>query len=361
MITKGINKSGDLQAAYAKYMLDFKEPGGTSRGVLTQKETWFIKIFDSADPAKYGVGECAVFRGLSADDRPDYELKLKEVCCNINQPDSLDLKDWSSIHFGVETALADLKNGGVRIVYPSPFVEGKGGIEINGLIWMGDQETMRQRIVRKLDAGFKCIKLKIGAIDFDAELALLKTIRDQFSPETVELRVDANGAFRFDEALKKMDALSKYSLHSIEQPIRRGQWEEMGRLCRATPIPIALDEELIGIHEPARKEEMLSLIQPQYIILKPALAGGFGGSSEWIALAEKRNIGWWITSALESNIGLNAIAQWTYLLHNPMPQGLGTGQLYTNNIFSPIVQREAVLTYDPNINWDLNQIEWKYV
>lgn len=350
-----------LQAVYAKYRLDFKEPGGTSRGILTQKETWFVKIFDPADPDQSGVGECAVFRGLSADDRPGYELKLKEVCRNINQWDALDLQDWSSIRFGVETALADLKNGGKRIVFPSPFTEGKGELKINGLIWMGDKETMRQRIVSKLEAGFKCIKLKIGAIDFDAELALLKIIRDQFSPETVELRVDANGAFRVEEALKKLDILSKYELHSIEQPIRQGQWEEMGRLCRNTPVPIALDEELIGVNGLVRKEEMLSLIQPHYIILKPALAGGFDGSSEWIRLAGDRHIGWWVTSALESNVGLNAIAQWTYLLHNPMPQGLGTGQLYTNNIISPIEQRGAVLTYNPVREWDLNQIEWQCV
>ncbi|WP_026207529.1 o-succinylbenzoate synthase [Butyricimonas synergistica] len=347
-----------LQAKYSKYILRFKQPSGTSRGVLTEKETWFIKVWDSKQPEIFGLGECAVFRGLGADDRPGYEDKLKEVCLRINEIDPPSLSEWSSIRFGVETALADLENGGKRLIFPSTFTEGGETIEINGLIWMGDRETMRQRIVEKLDAGFHCIKLKIGAIDFESELNLLHAIRSQFSKEMVELRVDANGAFSPEEAPRKLEQLARYDIHSIEQPIRQGQWQAMSRLCRNTPIPIALDEELIGINESHQKIEMLDTICPQYIILKPSLAGGFAGSQEWIDLSRERNIGWWVTSALESNIGLNAIAQWTFTLHASMPQGLGTGQLYTNNIPSPLEQTGSTIRYCPTSKWETDLIQF---
>ncbi|RHR79746.1 o-succinylbenzoate synthase [Odoribacter sp. AF15-53] len=347
-----------LQATYSKYLLKFKQPAGTSRGILTEKETWFIKIWDSEQPEIYGLGECALFRGLSADDVPGYEEKLKEICQHINTFSPQELQTWSSIRFGIETALADLSNKGKRIIYPSPFPEGTTTIEINGLIWMGDKETMRQRIIEKLEAGFHCIKLKIGAIDFQAELDLLHAIRSSFSKETIELRVDANGAFHPDEAPRKLEQLSRYGLHSIEQPIRQGQWEKMSKLCRNTPVPIALDEELIGINDTREKIDMLETIHPQYIILKPALVGGFLGSEEWIRLADKHQIGWWITSALESNVGLNAIAQWTALLNVQIPQGLGTGQLYTNNIPSPLEQSGSVLCYNPGKNWDLTSLKF---
>lgn len=342
-----------LRATYFPYLLRFKEPGGTSRGVLTRKACWLVRITDSERPEISGWGECALFRGLSADDRPDYERQLHRVCMEIDRLEPESLREWSSIRFGIETALLDLKNGGNRMIFPSDFSTGKAGIEINGLIWMGKKEEMQQRIVEKLNAGFRCIKLKIGAIDFEAELSLLKAIRQRFSPDEVELRVDANGAFTPDEAIRKLERLSRFRLHSIEQPIRQGQWEEMARLCRNTPIPIALDEELIGIDDPERKEALLSTIRPQYIILKPSLTGGFSGASEWIELARRQSCGWWITSALESNIGLNAIAQWTYTLGNPMPQGLGTGQLYTNNIVSPLRQNGSKLEYDPSGHWIL--------
>jgi len=347
-----------LQATYSKYILHFKQPAGTSRGILHEKETWFIKIWDSNNPTLFGLGECALFRGLSADDVPGYEEKLKETCLHINAISPQELQAWSSIRFGVETALADLSNKGKRIIFPSPFPEGKASIEINGLIWMGDKETMRQRIIEKLAAGFHCIKLKIGAIDFRAELDLLHAIRSSFSKETIELRVDANGAFSPGEAPHKLEQLSRYGLHSIEQPIRQGQWEKMSELCRNTPIPIALDEELIGINDTRKKIDLLETIQPQYIILKPALVGGFLGSEEWIRLADKRQIGWWITSALESNVGLNAIAQWTAPLNVQIPQGLGTGQLYTNNIHSPLEQAGSVLHYNPEKNWDLTSLKF---
>ncbi len=347
-----------LQATCSKYILHFKQPAGTSRGTLTEKETWFIKIWDSREPEIFGVGECALFRGLSADDVPGYESKLAEVCQHIDSISLEELQSWSSIRFGVETALADLSHTGKRLIYPSSFPAGKSSIEINGLIWMGDKETMRQRIIEKLEAGFQCIKLKIGAIDFEAELDLLHTIRSQFSKETIELRVDANGAFTPDEAPRKLERLARYDLHSIEQPIRQGQWKQIGKLCRNTPIPIALDEELIGVNETLDKVTLLEVIQPQYIILKPSLAGGFLSSEEWIQLAEERHIGWWITSALESNVGLNAIAQWAATKQTTMPQGLGTGQLYTNNIPSPLEQTGSMLQYNPLKKWDLSPISF---
>lgn len=333
------------RAEYSRYLLNFKEDAGTSRGVLKEKETFFVKVWDESCPEVFGMGECALFRGLSADDRKNYEEKLEEVCQRIEEVKMEELEEWSSIRFGVEMALQDLAMGGRQLYFPSAFTEGRQAIEINGLIWMGDKSTMLQRIQQKLEAGFHCIKLKIGAIDFEAELSLLQYIRERFSCEKVELRVDANGAFAPEEAMSKLEALAAFGLHSIEQPIRQGQWEEMAHLCRETPIPIALDEELIGVYGRKKKLELLEKVQPQYIILKPALCGGFSGAREWIELAEKRGIGWWVTSALESNIGLNALAQWVATLGNPMPQGLGTGQLYTNNLWSPLRQEGECLIY----------------
>lgn len=333
------------RAEYSRYLLHFKEDAGTSRGVLKEKETFFVKVWDESCPEVFGMGECALFRGLSADDRKNYEEKLEKVCQRIEEVKMEELEEWSSIRFGVEMALQDLAMGGCQLYFPSAFTEGRQAIEINGLIWMGDKSTMLQRIQQKLEAGFHCIKLKIGAIDFEAELSLLQYIRERFSCEKVELRVDANGAFAPEEAMSKLEALAAFGLHSIEQPIRQGQWEEMAHLCRETPIPIALDEELIGVYGRKKKLELLEKVQPQYIILKPALCGGFSGAREWIELAEKRGIGWWVTSALESNIGLNALAQWVATLGNPMPQGLGTGQLYTNNLWSPLRQEGECLIY----------------
>ncbi len=327
-----------LRASWQKYCLHFKEPSGTSRGILTDKETYLIRIWEECQPRVCGLGECALFRGLSADDRPGYEEKLREVCRHIGDVTSSDLREWSSIRFGVEMAMRDLINGGLHLYYPSPFTEGEQAIEINGLIWMGDRSTMLRRIQEKLTAGFRCIKLKIGAIDFDAELSLLKYIRQSFSRDEVELRVDANGAFAPSEALAKLGALARFELHSVEQPVRQGQWEIMAGLCRKTEVPIALDEELIGVDFADRKRLLLETVRPHYIVLKPALCGGFSGAEEWIRLAGEYQTGWWVTSALESNIGLNALAQWTATLGTDMPQGLGTGQLFTNNLPSPLVQ-----------------------
>ena len=325
-----------MKASFSPYILNFKNPSGTSRGILKTKETFFLKIEGENNS---GIGECALFRGLSIDDRPDYEEKLNWVCRNISLGKEKllsKLMEFPSIQFGVETAFQSLETQIPFVLFPSKFTDGKEGISINGLIWMGEKSFMKKQIDDKLRQGFRCIKLKIGAIDFASELALLKYIRKEFSAEDVEIRVDANGAFHPKEALEKLKRLSDYELHSIEQPIKQGQMEEMAELCAKTPLPIALDEELIGIFEVTKKQEMLQTIQPQYIILKPSLVGGFAGSDQWIEFVEKHGIGWWITSALESNIGLNAIAQWTFLKNTTMPQGLGTGGLFANNIESPL-------------------------
>lgn len=343
-----------LVADYHYYSLEFKQPSGTSRGVLTQKDSWFIRIWDDRFPNVMGVGECSIIRGLSSDDRPGYVDKIKEVCESIDDywyylEDGL--KEWPSIYFGLEMAFLDFQNQGNKILFPSKFNEGKASIPINGLIWMGDSSFMNEQIQQKLDSGFNCLKLKIGAINFEEELRLLENIRKSFNAKEIELRVDANGAFYTTDALEKLKLLSQFELHSIEQPIKAGQWNAMSDLCANTPLPIALDEELIGIFDLTKKRELLDLIKPQYIILKPSLLGGIKGSKEWIELADERKIPWWITSALESNIGLNAIAQWTYTLNNPMPQGLGTGQIYTNNIESPLYMEKGTLAYDAKGQW----------
>lgn len=346
-----------MKAAYEKYTLRFKNPATTSRNTMTEKETYFIKIWDEENPRKFGVGEAAIFRGLSADDTPGYEEKLREVCTKIDKIDKTDLSRWSSIRFGVETALADYYGGGTRMLYDTPFSRGESGIRINGLIWMGNKEEMKNRIAEKLAAGVKCMKLKIGGIDFESELTLISEIRKNFSPLDLELRLDANGAFKPEEALKKLATLSRYSIHSIEQPIAAGQWRQMARICAESPIPVALDEELIGVEETACKKALLDTISPQYIILKPTLCGGFSGADEWIKLSEERKTGWWATSALESDIGLNAIAQWVTSHPVKMPQGLGTGMLYTNNIPSPLRCKGDMLMLDKNGTWNLSILE----
>ena len=340
-----------MKATYHKYILDFKRPSGTSRGVMTEKETWFIVL---EQEGKKGIGECGILRGLSIDDRPDYEEKLRWTCDNINfGKDQLweALLEFPSIQFGVEMAFQSLESETPFLLFPSDFTNGTKSILINGLVWMGEESFMKQQIEEKLAQGFRCIKLKIGAIDFDKELQLLRFIREYFTPEQVEIRVDANGAFDTALALDKLTQLSEFKLHSIEQPIQKNHTDRMAELCKTTPFPIALDEELIGVFSVVEKEQLLEKIKPQYIILKPSFVGGFRGTQEWISLAEKHKIGWWITSALESNIGLNAIAQWTFLQHNLMPQGLGTGALYTNNFDCPLEVSEGQLWYKKELDW----------
>jgi o-succinylbenzoate synthase len=343
-----------LKASYKKHILNFKLPSGTSRGVLKTKETYFIFI---EDENKKGIGECGLFRGLSIDDRPDYEEKLQWVCDHINlgiQKLYDELIEFPSIQIGLETVFKSLSSKDLFEIYPSEFSNGNEHIPINGLVWMGSEAFMKQQISDKLNQGFRCIKLKIGAIDFNTELNLLKSIRKEYAASDIELRVDANGAFNSSEALEKLKRLSEFNLHSIEQPIKQGQWQEMARLCEDTPLPIALDEELIGVFLENEKLDVLNTINPQYIILKPTLIGGFRGSNQWISLAENKGIGWWITSALESNIGLNAIAQYTFTKKSKLPQGLGTGGLFTNNIPSPLEVCNGSLNYNTNLKWKLN-------
>jgi o-succinylbenzoate synthase len=319
--------------------------------VMTEKETWFIVL---EKDGKKGIGECGILRGLSIDDRPDYEEKLQWTCANIHLGENQlweALIAFPSIQFGVEMAFQSLASENPFLLFPSEFTNGVKSIPINGLVWMGEELFMKQQIEEKLTDGFRCIKLKIGAINFDKELQLLHYIRQYFPPEQVEIRVDANGAFEKTVALDKITQLSGFKLHSIEQPIQKNNTDSMAELCKITPIPIALDEELIGVFSLEEKEQLLQKIKPQYIILKPSFIGGFRGTNEWISLAEKYNIGWWITSALESNIGLNAIAQWTFLQDNLMPQGLGTGALYSNNFDCPLEVSKGQLWYKKENDW----------
>ena len=315
--------------------LHFKQPAGTSRGVYTTRKIWLVRL---SDGEREGVGECAPLPDLSCDamDDEEYRSILNRVCEEFCQRQELDNDSWRqypSMLFGLETAWLNMTNG--DMLFDTAFSRGEVGIPINGLVWMGSYEEMLKRMEEKLAKGFRCVKLKIGAIDFDQELDLVKRIRERFSHHEVELRLDANGAFKYEEALYKLELLSQYAIHSIEQPIKAGQWAYMAELCRESPLPIALDEELIGVNDSEMKRHMLNIIKPRYIILKPSLHGGMQGCREWIETAKDMGIGSWITSALESNIGLNAIAQFAsdvYGDHITMPQGLGTGQLFTDNI-----------------------------
>ncbi len=335
-----------MKAEWAKYRLEFKFEARTSRGSMFAKDTYFVRLTDEAT-GRSGVGECALFRGLSADDFQDYEQRLCRACAN---PEAHITE--SSIRFGFETAFADMTGRGPD----TPFLRGEEGIPINGLIWMGDRRLMRQRIDEKLAAGFKVLKLKIGGIDFESELELLRYIRTVYRPADLELRLDANGSFSPADALDKLCRLSEFSIHSIEQPLRAGLRADTAWLCRHSPIDIALDEELIGADDP---EAILDEIKPHYIILKPALCGGLSGASRWVGLAEERGIGWWVTSALESNIGLFAIANWVSRRGVSMPQGLGTGMLYHNNIPSPLCLKGQYLYHDPSGKWVIPHLSWQ--
>lgn len=318
-------------------VLHFKQPAGTSRGVYTERKSWFVTV---SDGDRCGVGECAPLPDLSCDARADYAEVLRRFCDELEQTGEIPyeaMRDYPSMLFGLETAMLNLREG-CRL-FDTAFARGEVGIPINGLVWMGSYDEMLQRMGQKLEQGFGCVKLKIGAIDFDQELELVRRIRDRFSFHEVELRLDANGAFPFDEALYKLELLSQYNIHSIEQPIRQGQWAFMAKLCRESPLPIALDEELIGVNDREMKSHLLTVIKPAYIVLKPSLHGGMAGCREWIAAAREQGVGSWITSALESNVGLNAIAQFCSSVYGDdirMPQGLGTGQLFTDNIPMPL-------------------------
>lgn len=325
-------------------LLHFLQPAGTSRGVYNTRLSFYLKLTSDEQPDVVGVGECATLPDLSCDAMPpnEYERKLRTFCDEYERTGVIDYEAmcaYPSMLFGLETAVAQFNAKGSLNFFNTPFGRGEEGIPINGLVWMGTFEEMFERLEAKLKAGFHCIKIKIGAIDFDRELQLIRHIRSTFSRNNVELRVDANGGFTPEEALSRMEALVQYDIHSIEQPIKQHQWTEMARLCAATPLPIGLDEELIGVNERQKKIELLDTIRPQYIVLKPSLHGGMAGTEEWIQLARERNIGSWITSALESNVGLNAIAQLTASIYGTNirhAQGLGTGQLFADNIEMPL-------------------------
>ena len=325
-------------------LLHFLQPAGTSRGVYNTRLSFYLKLTSDEQPDVVGVGECATLPDLSCDAMPpnEYERKLRTFCDKYERTGVIDyeaMRAYPSMLFGLETAVAQFNAKGSLNFFDTPFGRGEEGIPINGLVWMGTFEEMFERLETKLKAGFRCIKIKIGAIDFDRELQLIRHIRSTFSRNDVELRVDANGGFTPEEALSRMEALVQYDIHSIEQPIKQHQWTEMARLCAATPLPIGLDEELIGVNERQKKIELLDTIRPQYIVLKPSLHGGMAGTAEWIQLARERNIGSWITSALESNVGLNAIAQLTASIYGTNirhAQGLGTGQLFADNIEMPL-------------------------
>jgi len=339
-----------MEARYFKHSLQFKRPSGTSRGILINKYSWFIEFTEND---KKGVGECSLLSGLSYDDTPGFENQLDLLCSAINQRTPLpDLQQWPAIRMGYEMALLDLAQDQPFELYPSDFSNGKDCIPINGLVWMGTFDYMSQQIKSLLEKGFDCIKLKIGAIHFEEELALLTQIRKEFDAKEVKLRVDANGAFAPGDALEKLKRLSDFDLHSIEQPIAANQWQAMRYLSEKSPLPIALDEELIGRFSEEECLTLLDVIQPAFIILKPSLLGGFRASSQWIQWAERQGIGWWVTSALESNVGLNAIAQWTYQQEYKGHQGLGTGSLFTNNFESPLVIKKGCLWVDNLISWN---------
>ena len=344
-----------MRLEFAPYLLTFKEPAGTSRGVLTDKPTFLIKIYDERDPSRFGIGEAAVFPGLSPEADGNYVNKLTELMANIALNRPTDLSCHSSIQFGLEQAIYDFSNGCKGIYFPSQFTVSNSSIEINGLIWMGEFDKMLTQINLKVKEGFKCIKLKIGAIDWEKELDLLRHIRNEFNENQLIIRVDANGAFSYPACISRLNRLSDFAVHSIEQPIKAGNPDQMARLCRETPVPIALDEELIGVYHSKDMIKLLDVIKPQYIILKPALCGGFSGAGEWIVEAEKRDIGWWVTSALESNIGLNAIAQYVASIEAKGAQGLGTGALFTNNFITPLYLEKDLLKYNDNEHLDYSQ------
>jgi o-succinylbenzoate synthase len=348
-----------IHSEFVKRTLFFRFPAGTSRGILTEKNVFYLIFSDIENPSKKGIGEIAPIPGLSPDAVPGLEEKIKNLIQKINSGKTIESKEFEgfpAVAFGYETALKGLNVESPVLLFPSDFTCGKRGIPINGLIWMGVKEFMVKQVEEKLAAGFSCLKLKIGAIDFESELDILRSIRARFPAELLEIRVDANGAFSPENVQQKLEQLVKFGLHSIEQPIKQGQFSEMKKLCEKSPVPVALDEELIGITNPSEKVQLLEQIRPQYIILKPTLLGGIKAAEEWISLAEERRIGWWVTSALESNIGLNAISQWVATLNTTNFQGLGTGSLYVNNIESPLYVSDGFIWYNPEGKWNLNSI-----
>lgn len=348
-----------LHARWIEHTLQPNFTLGTSKGSITQRTVWYLLAWDPETPGRIGIGEAALFPGHSKEYPADVRTKLIEVCADTsNWSERLngDLVACPSVRFAVEQAMKDLSVGGSKVLLPSPFTLGRASIPINGLVWMGDKATMRQRIREQIEGGYSCVKMKIGAIGIAQELELLRDVRKAFSPDDLMLRVDANGAFDAGEVLPILDELAALHVHSIEQPVAPGRYELMAELCEGSPLPIALDEDLIGLNHPEAKRDLLDHVRPHYVVLKPSLLGGWASSQEWIDLAEERRIGWWVTSALESNIGLNAIAQWVATLNVEMPQGLGTGRVYANNIPCPLVAEKGFLRYRPEAPWDLSAL-----
>ena len=344
-------------AYYKKHRLEFRFLAGTSRGTMKERDTYFVYLSKKDNLEIVGTGEISPLYGLSIDFLPNLESIIIDVCKRIENSNIETLENifdliptsLPSVCFGFETAFLDLENGGKRIIYKNDFSLHQKSIPINGLVWMGDFEFMKNQLEEKLEQGFSCIKLKIGAIEFEKECKLLESVRKHFDENKITIRVDANGAFSVDEALKKLQILSNYSIHSIEQPIVTNQWYEMERLCRETPLPIALDEELIPLINLEDKKRMLDCIQPQFLIFKPTLLGGLQKTAQWITLCQERNVDWWITSALESNIGLNAISQFVANYNPTLHQGLGTGKLYHNNIESGLeIEKGEIFMKQPS-------------
>lgn len=346
-----------VRATYIAHPLVFVRPAGTSRGVLENKPCIFIRL--TSRHGQKGLGEVSFIPGLSVEDEDELEIQVDHICKLINRGEmdpQQHLPTLPGVQFALETAVLDLETGGEQLLYPSEFTDGQQGIPTNGLIWMGTKTFMINQIREKMRLGFRVLKLKVGSLNFSEELDMLKWIRSEFGTADLEIRLDANGAWTQEEAREKMERLSSYWIHSIEQPIAAGQIDAMTQLCLDSSIPVALDEELIGITDSHKRSELLDTVRPAYIILKPGLLGGLSVAAEWIALAEKFRAGWWVTSALESNVGLNAIAQWTWQQDISRPQGLGTGALYTNNIPSPLQIDGQQLWYRPEDKWDLNSI-----
>lgn len=332
---------------------------GTSKGPITTRTVWYLIAWDTANPQVQGIGEAALFPGHSKEFPADVKVKLIELCertDNWQQRLTTDLIDVPSVRFAVEQCLRDLEVGGTKTLFPSDFTIGRSAIPINGLVWMGDKVTMKQRIREQIEGGYTTVKMKVGAIGIEDELELLGAVRKEFSTAMLTLRVDANGAFSAQQAPEMLKRLSDLEVHSIEQPVAPGLYEVMADLCASTPIPIALDEDLIGLNTRDAKVDLLENVKPQCIVIKPSLVGGWQSTQEWIDLAKARGIGWWITSALESSIGLNAIAQYTATLNVSMAQGLGTGKVYANNLPSPLLAERGFLRYRPEEAWDLSSL-----
>jgi len=348
-----------LRARWIERSLEPHFTLGTSKGSITTRTVWYLIAWQHARPEVRGIGEAALFPGHSREFPADVKTKLLELCMDTSNWERRltdDLVDVPSVRFAVEQCLRDLEAGGTKTLFPSEFTLGRQAIPINGLVWMGDKATMKQRIREQIEGGYTTVKMKIGAIGIDDELDLLKAVRAEYSANDLILRVDANGAFSAQQAPDVLKRLADLQVHSIEQPVPPGLYEVMTELCARTPIPIALDEDLIGLNTHDAKVDLLDNLKPQYIVIKPSLVGGWAATQEWIDLAKARNIGWWITSALESSIGLNAIAQYTATLHVTMAQGLGTGKVYANNIPSPLLAEKGFLRYRPEEDWDLSDL-----